>query len=118
MKKVIRYMFPLSLAGILLISACEKVVYPPPEIPDQVSFSQDIQPIFDSKCTTCHNGGRDPDLRPDHSHASLVDGGYVDTSSPEDSKLIKKLYGTHDSRATEADKQKILVWITEGAQDN
>jgi hypothetical protein len=111
-------MFALILAGILLISACEKVVFPPPEVPEQVSYSQDIQPIWDNKCITCHNGGRNPDLRPDHSYASLLDGGYINTGSPASSELMEKLYGSHDSRATEAEKQKILVWITEGAQDN
>ena len=111
-------MFALIPAGVLLFSACEKVVYPPPEVPEQVSFAQDIQPIFSNKCITCHNGSRNPDLRPDHSYTSLTDGGYVNTDAPEDSKLIKKLYGTHDSRATEAEKQKILVWITDGALDN
>ena len=118
MKKVIHSMFALIMTAFLLISACEKVVYPPPEVPDQVSYSQDIQPIWDSKCVNCHKGSRDPDLRPDQSHAALVEGGYVNTGSPEDSQLMKTLYGSHDSRATEADKQKILVWITEGAQDN
>ena len=109
---------PGILAAILVISACEKVVYPPPEIPDQVSYSADIQPIWDNKCVNCHAGSRPPDLRPENSYASLINGGYVDTDNPEESELMKTLYGTHDSRATEAEKQLILVWIEEGAKNN
>jgi hypothetical protein len=106
------------LSAILLIAACEKVVYPPPEIPDQVSYSQDIQPIWDNNCINCHRGSRDPDLRKENSYASLVDGRYVNTDNPGDSELMKTLYGSHDSRASEAEKQQILVWIGEGAKDN
>ncbi|GAJ14748.1 unnamed protein product, partial [marine sediment metagenome] len=58
------------------------------------------------------------DLRPENSYASLINGGYVDTDNPEDSELIKKLYGSHDARATETEKQVILLWIEEGAKNN
>ncbi len=106
------------LAGILLFGSCEKVVYPPIELPDTVSYSLDIQPIWDNKCVTCHNGGLDPDLRPENSYVSLISGGYINIIEPEESKLMQKLYGSHDSRATEAEKQLILAWIEEGAKNN
>jgi hypothetical protein len=120
MKKLFYLIFAAVLTGILLFGSCEKVVYPPVEIvlPDTVSYSLDIQPIWDNKCVTCHNGGRDPDLRPENSYVSLIDGGYVNVDEPEESKLMKKLYGSHDSRATETEKQLILLWIDEEAKDN
>lgn len=118
MKRLFFIIFAAVLTGILLFDSCEKVVYPIPELPDTVSYSLDIQPVWDSKCINCHNGGRDPDLRPEHSHDALVNGGYVDTGNPANSELMQTLYGTHDSRATEADKQLILLWIEEGAKDN
>jgi len=31
---------------------------------------------------------------------------------------MKKLYGTHDGRATETEKQLTLLWIEDGAKDN
>ena len=120
MKRII----PIILTGIIIMimvfSACEKVVYPPVEIiiPDSVSYSLDIQPIWDSKCVNCHGGARDPDLSPGVSHDALVSGGFINTDDPASSELMQKLYGTHDSRATEANKQLILQWITEGAKDN
>ena len=118
MKRLFYLLFAAVLTGLLLFGSCEKVVYPIPELPDTVSYSLDIQPIWDNKCVSCHSGSRDPDLRPDNSYASLIDGGYVDTDNPEDSELIKKLYGSHDARATETEKQVILLWIEEGAKNN
>ncbi len=118
MKRLFYLLFAAVLTGILLFGSCEKVVYPIPELPDTVSYSLDIQPIFDNKCVSCHSGSRDPDLRPENSYASLINGGYVDTDNPEDSELIKKLYGSHDARATETEKQLILLWIEEGAKNN
>jgi hypothetical protein len=118
MKRLFYLIFAAVLTGILLFGSCEKVVYPIPELPDTVSYSLDIQPIWDNKCVSCHSGSRDPDLRPDNSYASLINGGYVDTDNPEDSELIKKLYGSHDARATETEKQVILLWIEEGAKNN
>lgn len=120
MKKLFYLIFAVVLTGILLFGSCEKVVYPPIEIelPDTVSYSLDIQPVWDNKCVSCHNGGRDPDLRPENSYESLIDGGYLNVGEPEESELMKKLYGSHDSRATETEKQLILAWIEEGAKNN
>ena len=118
MKRLFYLLFAAVLTGLLLFGSCEKVVYPIPELPDTVSYSLDIQPIWDNKCVSCHSGSRDPDLRPEDSYASLINGGYVDTDNPEDSELIKKLYGSHDARATETEKQVILLWIGEGAKNN
>jgi hypothetical protein len=120
MKRLFYLLFAGTLAGILLFGSCEKVVYPPIEIeiPDSVSYSLDIQPIWDDKCVNCHGGSRDPDLRQENSYDALTNGGYINTSEPEESELMKKLYGSHDSRALEAEKQLILLWIEEGAKNN
>ena len=120
MKKIFYLLFAAVLTGILLFGSCEKVVFPLVEIelPDTVSYSLDIQPIWDNKCVNCHDGGRDPDLRPDVSYDALWDGSYINVDQPEESELMKKLYGSHDSRATEAEKQLILAWIEEEAKNN
>lgn len=120
MKKLFYLIFATVLTGVLLFDSCEKVVYPTVEIelPDSVSYSLDIQPIWDNKCVKCHEGNRDPDLRPENSYVSLISGGYVNIVEPEESELMKKLYGSHDSRATETDKQLTLLWIEEGAKNN
>jgi len=118
MKKIFYLLFAAVIAGIMLFDSCEKVVYPIPELPDTVSYSLDIQPVWDNKCVSCHAGDRDPDLRPEFSYDALWDGGYINVDEPAESELMTKLYGTHDSRATDAEKQLTLQWIKEGAKDN
>jgi len=118
MKKIFYLLFAAVLTCILLFDSCEKVVYPIPELPDTVSYSLDIQPIWDNKCVSCHAGDRDPDLRPEHSYDALWDGGYINVDEPAESELMKKLYGSHDARATETEKQLVFLWIEEGAKDN
>ena len=120
MKRIIPILFGGIITLIILFSACEKVVYQHPEIipPDSVSYSLDIQPIFTDKCVSCHGGTRNPDLRPDNSFDALISGGYVNTDDPASSVLMNKLYGSHNARANEPEKQLILLWIEEGAKDN
>ena len=105
------------LAGI---SSCEKYTYSPPVINpvDTIYFSTDIQPIFTAKCITCHGSLRDPDLREGKSYEALTTGGFVDQPG-EESLLYKKMIGAdHASRSTDAEKQKVLIWINQGALDN
>jgi len=102
-----------------LATGCEKYMIPPPVIEEGVSYSEQVQPIFDGNCVTCHSGGLNPDLRPDQSYEFLLTNGYVDTLNPESSLIYVKLQsGAHESRATEEQKLTILQWITEGAQNN
>ena len=113
-----RLILPVTCILVLSLFACEKYIIPTPDIPVDISFSTQIQPIFDANCVGCHSGGMDPDLRPGESYDALIDGGYVNTDDPESSELYTKLRGTHDSRATEEEKLTILQWITEGALNN
>jgi hypothetical protein len=115
----------LIAAGVILflifMNSCEKVVFEPIEIelPDTISYSVEIQPIFDENCISCHGGTVNPDLRADVSYSNLLEGGYIDTVNAEGSALIEKLHeGVHDSRATLTEKQLILEWIKNGAPDN
>lgn len=119
----------MILAGILVIlAACTKYEIPklpcPEEdkLPDNVSYSADVQPIFDQKCVLCHSGGQAPDLRPDWSYDELTDGGYVDdggTGVPCETPLYETLSGSHADRITEFERDTIIVnWMYKGAEDN
>lgn len=101
----------------VFVSGCEKYIIERPDIPTDISFSADIQPIFDAKCLDCHGGMIDPDLSPGESYDELVDGGYLDTDDPESSELYDKLSGGHGNTTIE-EQLIILQWITEGAQNN
>ena len=111
MKKLFYFLFTGFFTAILFFGSCEKVVYPPIEKPKDVSYAQQVQPIWDAKCVSCHGGGTSPNLKPDVSHGQLI-------ATPAESKLMQKLYGSHDARASEMEKQTILAWIEEGAKNN
>ena len=113
-----RMIVPVIGMIVFLLNACESYIIEKPDIPVDISFSTQIQPIFDNSCVSCHGGGISPDLRPEFSYDELIDGDYVDIADPESSELYTKLRGSHDSRATEAEKLLILQWITEGALNN
>lgn len=114
------FMKALFLAGVVLFASCEKYAYVietiDPEEP--VLFQTQIQPVFTNNCVVCHKGSRDPDLRDGNSFASLTDGGYV-TLPAESSRLYTKLLeGSHTAFTIEIEKQLILTWIKQGAQNN
>lgn len=114
-----KYFFLLIIMIVIYIGSCEKVTLEPDtDIPDNISFSQDIQSIFDANCTKCHNGSRSPDLRMDHSYDALTKSGYVDTAEPGKSLIYITLNGSHGSRASAKEKQMILGWIQQGAKNN
>ena len=111
----------LLCAGVFiaLATGCDDYIIPPPVIEEGISYAEQVQPIWDDKCVSCHSGNMDPDLRPEESYEFLMTEGYVDTLNPESSLIYSKLLsGAHASRATEEEKLTILQWITEGALNN
>ena len=117
-----RLLMILTGSLIVILAACTKYEIPKPpcpeDLPTNVSYSADVQTIFDAKCVMCHNGGQTPDLRAGYSYDELIDGGYVDTEFPCSSKIYEKLTGSHADRVTEEDVLTILGWMDEGAEDN
>lgn len=125
MKTKVRVLQAVSVIGLILVSmlftSCEKYVYSveaggnPNET---VLFQTQIQPIFSAICITCHKGTRNPDLRDGRSYASLTTGGYVNLPA-ETSRLYEQINSSsHASFTTPAQKQLILFWIQQGAQNN
>jgi len=100
-----------------LICSCEKYVIPKSDIPTDVSYSADVQPIFDTKCISCHPPNKSLDLRPEFSYDALIDGGYVNTDDPESSTVYSKMKEGH-GKATEEESNVVLGWIIEGAENN
>ena len=92
------------------------------EVPEVVSFSVNVIPIFIAKCNAagCHsNGGQPPNLTTPNAYTSLTFYGYVDTVDPEASILYEKIStGTMKENASEQDRAIILKWIQQGAENN
>jgi len=109
----------LLIAGAALLSSCEKYSFQVETInPDNViHFQTDIQPIFTSSCISCHNSSRNPDLRESHSYSSLSSGGYIDPPFSS-SILYTKVNRNHPSGLDDQFRDKILVWVLQGAKNN
>lgn len=91
------------------------------EVPEVVSFSSDIEPIFKSQsCTNCHPAMSQPDLSAGNAYESLSKGGYFDTKNPEDSEIYTEPSpdSSHAGKYTAAQAQLILAWIEQGAENN
>ena len=120
MKKILLIL--VLFAGFLVWQSCEyEWVYPELNIPDSVSFSRDIQPIFDARCVECHKtNGTSPDLSQGIAYNSIKAGNLVDTDTPENSILYKEVApgGGMSSYTTLGDPEYILKWIQQGALDN
>jgi hypothetical protein len=123
MKKFI--LLIITLIGITAWQSCQYEWIDPidPDLPEVVSFSVDIIPIFNEGCnaTGCHaTGGVAPDLTPENAYASLFATGMIDLDTPEDSRLYTKCApgGSMNTHTQPGDPELILQWITEGAENN
>lgn len=107
---------------MLLLAACEKEVFETVVIPnDDLSYSLDIQPIFDDKCVSCHPPTKGLDLTEPVSYDELVPEfvTVADSANPRGSKLYGKINGSsHSSKTTDIEKQKIEKWISQGVLNN
>ncbi len=126
MKRVLSLAF---LSFSLLLPACSG---DSPTGGDGVSFSAELQPIFDANCGACHPPAGGLDLSPAGSYSSLVSvvsTGYapsmrVQPGDPYISVLYGKASGESYSGAmppvnlSALEIETILLWIQEGALDN
>ena len=103
-----------------------------------ISFSSDIQPVFDLSCATsgCHRAGHSTslDLSGGSSYSNLVNvesknyapSKLVEPSKSENSVLYLKIVGSSETGSkmppggtlSDASVANIRAWITEGAENN
>jgi hypothetical protein len=114
------------LVGLILIvviegfSSCEKYSYTAPAVdPNTIwHFQTDIQPIFTANCVTCHGGLQSPNLSDGKSYLALTKGGYVNAPAASSKLYMQMTSSGHTPRSTDAEKLKVLYWITQGALNN
>jgi hypothetical protein len=111
----------IVIAAIGGLASCEKYTFKPEVINtvDTVHFKTEIQPIFNAKCVSCHTSIRKPDLREGYSYNSLTTGGFV--NKPGESSILylqMTTVSTHIPRSSDTEKQKVLIWINQGAKNN
>ena len=106
------------LLFVIAFSSCEYKWIEGADPSATVSFSSDIQPIFTSKCVSCHSdGGIAPfSLEAGKSYESIDSEGLIDTANPGNSKLLSS-HVTEKITANQA--EQLLYWIQQGgANDN
>ena len=130
---MIKFLKIVPVLGLCLVSySCYYDVEPEeediPDIPDtqEISFSEDIQPLFvqsGKDCTACHNGNvANPDLREGNAYNSLVPA-YVTAGDSEGSILYQRAPGNNhplDVGFTLDTDEIALIksWIDRGAENN
>lgn len=109
----------------MILASCKSDIIEPvtPIIPDQVSFSGNIVPIFNLSCNTtgCHApGGKSPDLTSPVAYENLILYGLVDVDDPAGSGIYTKITagGSMATYAKPGDAEMILKWIEQGADNN
>jgi hypothetical protein len=110
----------IVIAVIGGLSSCEKYTYIPEVIDptDSVYFQAEIQPIFTANCASCHGAIKAPDLRDGYSYEALTEGGYVELPGETSGLYTKMTDGDHIPKSSDVEKQKVLIWINQGAHNN
>lgn len=112
---------------VFILTSCEKKYVQQKEIPDNISFSIDIIPIFSNNCESCHqSGGFFPGLilSFDIAYDQLLTDGtnapYINITDPDKSQLYIKM-NTNMPPGGLLSSSKIAIvlkWIEEGAGNN
>lgn len=130
MNKLFKILLLVFVVGFLA-SGCKYDWIIPEEVPvidpndpsQQLSFSEDILPIFTSgnNCTACHNGSQIPDLRDDNAFTALNTTRYINKATPEESRIYTVPHpelGDHYKQFTATQAALVLAWIQQGAKNN
>jgi mono/diheme cytochrome c family protein len=111
------------IVGLVALLSCEyeKIVPEMPDPNDPVSYSGQIQPIWNKSCIGCHGAGATPpDLSEANSYSALTTGGYVNLNQPDQSSiyLSMKSGGSMSQYSNSSEAGLVLNWITQGAKNN
>jgi hypothetical protein len=87
----------------------------------EVSFANDILPLLEDKCATCHSEIAMGDLNVT-SYEAVAKGGANGPAfvpgSPDESLIVQTMQGKHLGTLEEPDLQKLIAWIAAGAANN
>ena len=129
MKNLIKIIILISVG--LFLNSCyydsfpEYIEVEPPEVPDDISYKDQIMPLWEGQCVACHNGNVAPDLRPENSYNALLNG-FVEAGKSEESILYLSLIHAPNvvpmpdpNNKWSVDKTSLVKgWIDQGAKNN
>ena len=118
----------LILMGMgLFLNSCYYDEFPEDvsEIPEVVSYSQDIMPLWEGECYNCHQGNEPPDLSPSNSYESLLDGFVIEGDSGNSILYLSLIHApgvsampTENTLWPTSQSDLVKAWIDQGALDN
>lgn len=127
----IKQIIILIIVSVAIYSCTDDTVKPTvlPATTKTILLSADIQPVFTTNCVGCHStGGIAPDLDTTLSHNALINGAFVNTSSPSGSILYQEIIsgGGMNSHLMSPTPpipastfiSNVLLWIQQGAKNN
>lgn len=126
MRKLLKFKIVLVGSIILMFQSCyyDEILDIEVPVPDVVSFENDLQPIFNARCVSCHSGNTAPDLRGGQSYTALLNG-YVVPGDAAASNLYKSLLNLDGvplmppaGALSTYDINLVQAWINDGALDN
>ena len=115
-----------TLLALLLLSSCFYDEGLAETIAEEtiVSYSLDIQPIFNTNCTSCHPLiVSAPDLTSDNSYDAIMMDNYIVSKDLDASILFQKLLGKPNvmppsGPLPQKEIDLVKTWIAQGALDN
>lgn len=121
LKRTRQLLVALIIATLVIgISSCEQYSFTPEVVNtvDTVYFQTEIQTIFTANCVTCHGAIQSPILKTGKAYNNLVEGGFVDQPGETSKLYLKMIDSGHSPKSTDVEKQKVLIWINQGALNN
>jgi len=127
MKRLLIYAFLMLTLGVVFASCYKDIIVPelasnPDGPPQPVSYKNELAPLFNLSCTDagCHvSGAHKPYLTTDISYQQIVNGGFVNTALPKESRLYVMINGEMAQYiSSAANRQKVYDWIRNGAPNN
>ena len=131
MKNILRIFILVSMG--LFLNSCYYDSFPQDiddggggEIPDVVSYEKDIMPLWVGECVACHPTLAPPDLTPENSYNSLLNG-FVEAGDSESSSLYIISYpwswcfayaDLPNNIWPKSQTDLVKAWIDQGALDN
>ena len=110
----------VALPAVFLLLASS--VYGLPQKPSDVSFENDIKPIFENQCLSCHGPETEEAFRIDDRDASM---DYISPGEPEESEIYTYLVSDDEEEMMpppdeggplgDSDIQLVRRWIEQGA---
>lgn len=86
---------------------------------DTVHFTEEILPLLQNNCGSCHFAGTEPDLESPALYNNLISGNYLNLEYPESSTLFNLPEPGHaDDYLTPEEHVLIVKWIEQGALEN